>query len=76
MSDLKEVLKNLGNDKCRDPEGMVNEIFKETVAGSDLLEAVLKLMNMMKKKQEYPKILEKCNITSIHKKKSKKEFEN
>ena len=76
MSDLKEVLKNLGNDKCRDPEGMVNEIFKEAVAGSDLLEAVLKLMNMMKKKQEYPKILEKCNITSIHKKKSKKEFEN
>ena len=40
------------------------------------MEAVLKLMNLIKSKQTYPKILEKCNISSIHKKKSKKEFQN
>ena len=42
---------------------MANEIFEESVAGSDLREAVLKLMKTIKKKQEYPNILEKCNIT-------------
>ena len=76
MDDLKDVLKQLGNDKSRDPEGYINEIFKESVAGSDLLEATLKIMNLIKKKQRYPQILEKCNISSIHKKKSKRDFEN
>ena len=76
MDDLKEVLKHLDKDKSRDPEGYANELFKEDVAGSDLLETVLKLMNLIKNKQEYPKVLEKCNITSLHKKRSKKKFEN
>ena len=70
------VLKQLGKDKARDPEGYANEIFKEEVAGTDLLKAILKIMNLIKKKQKYPKVLEKCKITSIHKKKSKKDFEN
>ena len=65
LEDLKEVLKQLGNDKSRDPEGHINEIFKESVAGTDLLKATLKLMNLIKKKQKYPHILEKCNISSI-----------
>ena len=69
MNDLKEVLKQLGNNKSRDPEGHANEIFKESVAGTDLLEAVLKIMNLIKSKQTYPHILQKCNITSIHIKK-------
>ena len=72
MKDLKEVLKHLVNDKSRDPEGYANEIFKDEAAGSDLLEALLKLMNIIKAKQRYPLVLEKCNITSIHKKKIKK----
>ena len=76
MCDLKEVLKQLGNNKARDPEGHSNELFKESVAGTDLLEAVLKIMNLIKTKQKYPKILEKCNITSIYKKSKKKDFEN
>ena len=74
--DLKDALKQLGNAKSRDPEGHINELFKESVAGSDLFEAVLKLMNLIKSKQQYPKLLEKCNVTTIHKKKSKKEFDN
>ena len=48
MEDLKEVLKQLGKDKSRDPEGHSNELFKEEVAGTDLLTAVLKIMNMIK----------------------------
>ena len=76
MEDLKLALKQLKRDKARDPEGFINEIFKEQVAGVDLLSAVLKLMNMVKTKQQYPKTFEKCNITSLYKKKSRKDFNN
>ena len=75
-ADLKEALKQLDKEKSRDPEGFANEIFKDDVAGTDLLKAVLKLMNLMKEKQVFPKVLEKCNITTIHKKKSKSDFQN
>ena len=72
---MKEVLNHLKKDKSRYPEGWAYELFKEETAGTDLLEALLKLMNRIKSKQESPTILEKCNITSIHKKKSKRDFE-
>ena len=68
MEDLIDVLKHLENGKCRDPEGYANKLFKEATAGSDLLLGVLKLMNMIKKKQEYPHCLEKYNIIALHKK--------
>ena len=74
LDDLEYALKQLANGKSRDAEGFANEIFK--VAGDDLKMAVLKLMNLMKKKQQYPKNLQRCNITTIHKKKSKSDFCN
>ena len=40
------------------------------------MKAVLKMMNLIKEKQIYPKVLENCNVTSIHKKKSKNDFSN
>ena len=71
MEDLKYVLKNLKKNKSRDADGYANELFMLSVAGDDLLLAVLKLLNKIKEKQEFPDALEKCNITSLHKKKSK-----
>ena len=59
MDDLKEVVKHHENDKCRYSDGYLNELFKEDTAGTDWLLGVLKLMNMIKKKQEYPHSLEK-----------------
>ena len=76
MDDLKEVLKQLDKDKSRDPEGYANKFFREETAGKDLLEAVIKIMNLIKNKQECPTLLEKSNITSIHKKKSKHDFKH
>ena len=76
LDDLKTALKQLQNDKSRDPEGFANEIFKESVAGEDLLVAVFKLMNLINTSQKYPTILEKCNISSIYKKKSRRDFNN
>ena len=76
MDELKNVLKKLGNDKSRDAEGFANELFKEDAAGEDMLDAVLKLMNLIKKGQTYPQIMEKCKIISLHKKKCKTYFDN
>ena len=64
MEELKDVLKHLDNDKSRDTEGYTNKLFKEAAAGSDHLLGVLKLMNMIKKKQEYPHGLENYNVTA------------
>ena len=74
MNDLDDALKNLDNEKSRDADGFVNTLFK--VAGGYLRLAVLKLMNMMKERQAYPKNLEKVNVTAIHKKKSKRDLCN
>ena len=76
MEDLIVVLKELPKGKSRDPEGYANEIFRDDVAGHDLKEALLKIMNMIKTQQKYPSVMEKCNITSLHKKKSKRDFDN
>ena len=70
--ELKLVLKQLAKNKSCDADGLVNYICKEEVAGSDLLRAVLKLINIMKAKQMLPKALVKVKFTSIHKEKSKK----
>ena len=76
MEDLKLALKQLHKDRSADPDGFINELFKEAVAGDDLLLAILKLMNKIKTTQKYPKNFKKCNITSLHKKKSRKDFNN
>ena len=76
MEDLKIALKQLHKNRSADPDGYINELFKEAVAGHDLLLAILKLMNKIKTTQEYPKNFQKCNITSLYKKKSRKDFNN
>ena len=69
IGDLKNTLKDLGNNKSRDALDHANELFKEEVAGDDMMLAVLKLINMIKQRLQYPELLEKCNITSLYKKK-------
>ena len=76
MEDLDFVLKELKKEKSKDAEGYTNELFTLTVAGSDLKLALLKLLNLIKDKQQFPQAFEKCNITPIHKNHSKNDFEN
>ena len=77
MDDLDQAVKDLDNNKARDALDYANELFKEGVAGKDLKLALLKLMNLMKAKHQYPKALEHCNITSLYKHKgSHKDFNN
>ena len=72
LSDLEKVLKSLKKQKSRDPHGLANDLFRPGVAGDDLKLAVLKLMNMIKNHQTYPRCLELCNISSIWKSKGPK----
>ena len=48
MKALEEVLKSLKSGKCRDPEGMIREIFKDEVMGDDLKSSLLTLLNRIK----------------------------
>ena len=40
MSQLESALSHLKNNKSRDPEGYINEIFKSEVAGRNLKESL------------------------------------
>ena len=48
QDELSKVLKKLKSGKCRDPGGLINEIFKPGVIGSDLQESLLDLFNICK----------------------------
>ena len=77
MKQLEVVLKSLKKNKSRDPLGFANELFHSNVAGDDLKQATLKLMNRIKAEQSFPESLEICNISSIYKNKnSRNDFEN
>ena len=77
IKQLEKVLKHLKKNKSRDPFGYSNDIFKTDVAGNNLKEGILTLMNRIKKEQIYPEVLEDCDITAIYKKKGKGNcFEN
>ena len=63
--ELMKVLKELKKNKSRDPNNYINEIFNPKVAGDDLIQAVLNLMNKIKSEGVYPSSMQLCNITSI-----------
>ena len=42
--DITETLKSLKNGKCKDPMGLINEIFKPPTAGSDMIQSLLLMM--------------------------------
>ena len=77
VKQLEVVLKQLKNNKSKDPLDLPNEIFKPPNVGCDLKLAILKLMNHIKRQQKVPSIMKYCNITSLYKNKGpKKDFEN
>ena len=68
--DLKKAIKMLKNNKCPDPNGIINEVFKENYAGKDLRYALLCLYNGIKKTKQFPEFMCISDICSIRKKKS------
>ena len=71
MDELEVVLKSLKNGKARDAHGHIYELFK--FGGQDLKISLLKLCNLVKKKQIYPDIFLPSNISSFHKNKGRKD---
>ena len=76
MNDLEAALASLKKEKSRDADGLINELFKLEVLGSDLKLSLLRLFNGIKEEGVFPDLLRKCNITAIHKKGSKMDIDN
>ena len=67
MSDLDAALKSLKNGKCRDPDGLIREIFKEEVLGVDLKKSMSTMYNKIKTTRKIPEFMRIVNISAIYK---------
>ena len=70
LSDLEKATKSLKNNQSRDPNNMLNELFKPGIAGADLKIAVLELMNLIQSTLIVPDFMQYADITSIFKNKN------
>ena len=70
VEDVKNVIKDLNLGVSKDPYGWPNNLFKEGIAGQDLLNGLTILMNRIKENpQKYSTSMDLCNVTSIYKNK-------
>ena len=76
MSDLEVALKDLKNNKSRDPEGLGNELFKLNVIGEDLKRSLLRMFNSLKIEQIIPIFMDYANVTTVPKRGSPLLLEN
>ena len=76
MQNLNEALADLKIGRSRDPEGLINEIFKNNVIGVDLKKPLLSMFNSLKKNQKISKFMNLANVTTVPKKGSKLLLEN
>ena len=76
MEDLERALRNLKNNKSRDFEGYINEIFKINVIGEDLKKSLLLMFKKLKAKKLIPSFMNFANVTTVHKKGSRIEPKN
>ena len=58
IQELQQVMKTLKNNKCRDPSGLINELFRQGVVCLDLQMALLDLFNLCKSKMQIPNLLQ------------------
>ena len=76
IGDLEKALANLKNNKSRDFEGLINEMFKENVIGTNLKYSLLKMFNLIKQNKLIPSFMNYANITTVPKKGSRIEPKN
>ena len=74
--DLEKALNDLKRNKSRDGDGLVNEIFKNEIIGTNLKDSLLILCNSLKKENMISKFMNHANITTVPKKGSKLELKN
>ena len=76
MDDLETALQDLKPNKSRDPEGLVNELFKKESIGEDLKLSLLLMFNRLKKEKMLAKFMNLANITTVPKRGSRIKLEN
>ena len=76
MEDLDQALRDLKNNKSRDFEGYINEIFKPGTIGTDLKKSFLLMFNKLRSKKMIAMFMNFTNITTVHKKGSRIEPKN
>ena len=77
IEDLEAATKTLKNNQSRDPNDMINELFKPNIAGNDLKTALVELLNIILWALYIPEYMQYADITSIYKNKgSKMELSN
>ena len=77
MKHLEQALKALKKIKSRDPNGWINELFKDGVAGYNLKLSLLHIFNKIKEENYIPDFMRLADISTIYKGKvSKKELIN
>ena len=67
MEDLEKVLNSLQRKKCRDPQGLINDLFKSASAGTDLKQSILDMLHKAKETLIIPEIMTNVNIVMIPK---------
>ena len=72
MRELEKVLKCLKRNKARDPNGLVNELFKDGVVGKDLKLSLLTLLNKIKENNFIPDFIQLADVATIYKGKGDK----
>ena len=69
---LLNVLKALKKNKSADPNGLIYELFRPEIIGSDLFKSLLMLCNNVKEQLLIPQFVTFTDITSIYKQKGEK----
>ena len=69
INQVQKTLNSLKNNKARDPSGLINELFKDGVAGPDLVKAVTIMINRIKEEQKIVPLTQLANIATIYKNK-------
>ena len=76
MKDLEKALADLKNNKSRDFEGFINEIFKANVIGENMKRSLLTMLNKCKWHKLIPIYMKFTNITTVPKRGSRIEPKN
>ena len=71
MCHLESALSDLKNNKSRDPEGYINELFKYEVAGTNFKESLLLMFNKLKNEKKISSFMNIAHITTVPKKGSR-----
>ena len=67
LKSLKKILSKPKSNKARDPHGLINDLFKPGVCGSDLEKSLLSTFMRIKEEIIFPEFMEFVNILGIYK---------